>query len=237
MTKSPRLNSLLLLFSLTLFGCASFEPGIQYRDLSRNRVPTAAESQKGLDVSFEEFVSAKKSLLAFDADIAGNGIMALLINLDNKGGNVYRIPRSQLNASFDGEPLERLDGKEAATQGASKDYASRALGWTMATGPFALLLAPLTLTGSSAHTAEVNRTIEAHFAALELPDALLKKNQTISGFVYFKLPFGLTTLENAMLEIAPIDDQTGDKLFFKFALPAIGIELPPSRRERKTIDN
>lgn len=226
-----------IVICLSMVSCASFEPGLRYGDLSRNRLPTASETQKGLEVSIEEFVSAKQSQLAFDADIAGYGVMALLVRLENKGNSAYKLPREQLTATLNGEPLERMEANEAATQGASRSYEGRALGWTLATGPFALLLAPLTLTGSSAHTASVNKTIEEHFGTLQLPDALLKQNQNVSGFVYFKLPFGLQRLENAIVEIQPIDDVSGEKLSYKFVLPIIEIELPPSRRERKIIIN
>jgi hypothetical protein len=190
-----------------------------------------------VEVSIEEFVSAKQSQLAFDADIAGYGVMAVLVRVDNKSNNTYKLPRERLKATLNGKPLERMEAKEAATQGANKSYEGRALGWALATGPFALLVAPLALTGSSAHTASVNKTTEEHFGTLELPDALLKQSQNVSGFVYFKLPFGLNRLENAIMEIQPIDDVSGKELSYKFPLPTIEIELPPSRRERKVVNN
>jgi len=206
--------------------------------LARNRLPTAIETQKGLEVSIEEFISSKKSQMAFDSNIAGYGIMALLVRIENKGNSTYRIPRDQMTAVLDGAPpLERLDGKEAASQGANRDYAGRALGWTLATGPFALLFAPLTLAGSQAHTASVNKTIEEHFGTLEFPDALLKPKESVSGFIYFKLPFGLKRLEKAMVEIQPMDEVSGEKLSYKFSLPSLDIELPHSRRERKVSEN
>ena len=226
-----------MLVTVVLSACASFEPKLRMEDLSRNRVPTASDLQNGLEVSIEEFVSAKKSQSAFDADIAVSGVMAVLIRVENKSSNAYRLPRSQLTAWLAGERLERLDGKEAGNQGAGKEYGGRALGWTLATGPFALLLAPVTLVGSSAHTASVNKTIEEHFGVMEIPDALLKQNQSVAGFVYFKLPFGLTKLENAVLEIQPVDDVSGEKHSFKFPLPVVSIVLPTSRGARGDNEN
>jgi len=109
----------------------------------------------------------------------------------------------------------------------------RALGWTLATGPFALLFAPLTLVASSAHTNSVNQKIGQHFGAIEFPDALVRRDESVSGFVYFKLPFRLQRLENLTLEIEPVEDATEQKLSYRFNLPAFDIELPYSLRDRK----
>ena len=51
-------------------GCATFKPGMRYQDLTQHREFTVKESQEGLEVSVEEFVSKNKSVQAFDADLA-----------------------------------------------------------------------------------------------------------------------------------------------------------------------
>jgi hypothetical protein len=149
-----------LLSSLTLFGCASFEPGMRYQDLSRPRQPTAKQILEGLDVSVEEFASANKSRQAFDADIAPNGILALLLKIENNGSQTYKIQENIVSAYLGNQLLGSLGGETAAGQSANSEYAGKALGWTVATGPFAILLWPVTIGASAAHTAAVNRRIE-----------------------------------------------------------------------------
>jgi hypothetical protein len=221
-------------FLLLLAGCASFNPALYEHDLTSNRLPTFKETQNGLEVSLEEFVSAQKSLQAFDSDVAGRGVLALLLRVENKGSANYRLARSQISALVNGEPLPRLDGKAAADQGAAKDPRGRALGWTLAAGPFALILAPITLVASSAHTNSVNQEIEHHFGAMEFPDALVRQDELVSGFVYFKLPFRTQRLENATVVIEPVEDGSEQKLPYTFNLPTFDIELPYSLRDRKT---
>jgi hypothetical protein len=227
---------LVICICLLAIGCASFEPGLRQQDLARNRLPTINKTQNGLEVSIEEFVSSKKSLQAFDADVAGKGVLALLVRVDNNSNASYRLARTQIKALLDGESLPTLEGRDAAEQAAAKDLGGRALAWTLATGPFALVFAPLTLVASSAHTNSVNQRIGQYFGEMEFPDALVRRDESVSGFVYFKLPFRLQRIENLTVEIEPIEDATEQKLSYRFNLPAFDIELPYSLRDRK-IDN
>lgn len=220
-----------------MIGCASFEPALYEHDLSGNRLPTFRETQNGLEVSIEEFVSAQKSVQAFDADVAGRGVLALLVRVENKGSGNYRLARTQIRALLDGESLPLLDGKEAADQAAARDPRGRALGWLLATGPFALVAAPVALVASSAHTQSVNQQIEHHFVRLEFPDALVKQDKSVFGFIYFKLPFRTQKLDKLTVQIDPVDDATEQKLSYRFSLPTFDIELPYSLRERNRIDN
>lgn len=226
-------SGLILTLFVSLIGCASFEPGLRQQDLLRPRQPTAKATQKGLDVSLEEFVTPSKSMQAFEAVVASYGVLSLLVRLENNSRINFKLPRGNVRAILDGDPLPSLLARDAAMQSASKGYGSNAMAWTLATGPFALLLAPLTLTASSAHTASVNKNIEGHFGTIELPDVLIRQNDAIAGFVYFKLPLATWKLENLVVEIEPIDDDNGDKLSYKFSLPVLDIPIPPEMRDKK----
>jgi hypothetical protein len=125
-----------------------------------------------------------------------------------------------------------MDGKTAAEFSAGRSYTGSALGWTLATGPFALLLAPVALAGSGEHTRSVNRRIEEHFGNLEFPDTLLRPNQSNSGFVYFVVPVAIKRLENVTLQIQPVNDASGEKNLFTFPLPPMDVELPRRLRDR-----
>jgi len=192
-----------------LSGCASFEPGIRYQDLARPRQPTAKQTQQGLDISVEEFASANKSRQAFDADVGPNGILAILLKVENNGSQNYKIQEPSISAFLETQELPLIGGEKAASESANSEYAGKALGWTVAAGPFAILLWPVTIGASAAHTASVNRRIEQHFESLRFNDALLKPNQTAAGFLYFKLPAGVKRLENLRVEVTPSEKSVG----------------------------
>jgi len=204
-------------------GCASFEPGLRYQDLTRPRQPTVKEVKQGLEVSVEEFASQRKSRQAFDADVAPSGILPLLLKIENNGTQTYRIPEYAVTAYLGNEKLGIVGGENAAGESANSEYAGKALGWTLAAGPFAILLWPVTIGASAAHTASVNRRIEQHFESLRFNDALLKPNQTAAGFMYFKLPRGVSKLEKLRLEVSPSEENSSNKLEFILPLPTIDL--------------
>lgn len=213
-----------LMPGLLLAGCASFEPALRTADLMRARQPSATQVQQGLEISVEEFASAHKSRQAFDADVASSGVLALLVRAENKGTATYKIARGAVTARLDGQSLQPIGATAAADQSATSEYVGKALGWTVATGPFALLLWPVTIAGSAAHTQAVNRRIQQHFESLQLADMLLKPNQAASGFVYFKLPDNLKKIEKLAVEAAPSEEPGGARLSFKLALPEIAFQ-------------
>lgn len=223
----------LLLMVLVMSGCASFEPALRYADLAKPRQPTVKETQEGLDVSIEEFATKNKSQQAFDADIAPYGILALLLKVENGGTQTYRVEEHGVSAYLGGESLPSLVGEKAAAQGANSEYVGKALGWTLAAGPFAIFLWPATIGGSAAHTASVNRRIEQHFESMRFTDSLLKPNQNAVGFFYFKLPSGVKKLENLRVEVTPTEEQTGKELSYKFSLPTLdlsgAVAAPPPK--------
>ena len=203
---------------------------MRYQDLNRPRQPTAERSIDGLAVSVEEFASERKSRQAFDADVAPNGILAILLKVENNGTQTVRIQENMISAYLADQLLGSLGGETAASQSANSEYAGKALGWTVATGPFAILLWPVTIGASAAHTASVNRRIEQHFESLRFNDALLKPNQTASGFLYYKLPDRAKRLDNLRLEVIPTVEGSGEKPQFNLPLPTIDLSAPVSAR-------
>jgi len=210
-----------LLTALIFSGCATFEPGFRAQDMTGPRQPTAKKVQQGLDVSVEEFVTPEKSRQAFDADIAPYGILALLIRVENGGNDNYRIQRDHIKAFLGEQSLSPLLGKQAAGEAANREYVGKALGWTVATGPFAILLWPVTIAGSASHTRSVNRRIEQHFESLSFTDALLRPNQVAAGFAYFKLPDGVKKLQNLTVQVEASNEQNGNKITSKLSLPTL----------------
>jgi hypothetical protein len=221
-----------LALCLQFNACASFEPGLRYQDLMRPRQPTVIQVQEGLEISIEEFATAQKSQQAFDADVAPYGILPLLLKVNNGGTQSYRVREHEINVFLGNESLTSLSGERAASQGANSEYVGKALGWTVLTGPFAIILWPATIAGSASHTAAVNRRIEQHFESMRFNDSLLKPNQIAVGFLYFKLPAGIKRLENLRVEVTPSEEQTAKQLSYIMSLPPMDLSgavlSPPS---------
>ena len=230
-------KSAALLTGLIFAGCASFTPRLRYQDLMGERLPTVEQAQEGLTVSVEEFVSPTKSKQAFDADLAPYGVLALLARMENRGSATYRMPSQSIKVSLNNQPLSPLSGEQAATQAATSEYAGKALGWTVAAGPFALLLWPATIAGSAVHTQGVNARIIQHFESLEFTGSLVRPNLTAGGFVYFQLPQNVKTLENIRVEVIANEEQSGKRLPFNLQLPTLELSAAVSHRavsENKT---
>src|SRR5262245_25314938 len=159
---------------LIFSGCATFEPGLRLDDLMRPRQPTVMQAQDGLEVSLEEFITPNKSTMVFENDLASQGVLALFAKVQNRGKTSFKVQKSELKVFLSGQPLDTLSATEAADQAAKSEYVGKALGWTVATGPFAMLLWPLTIGASAAHTNSVNKRIGQYFEGTQFHDALVK---------------------------------------------------------------
>lgn len=208
--------------ALLVGGCsATFEPRLNSYDLVKSRLPTAKEIQAGVEVSVEEYASADKSRRAFDAELADKGILPLLIRVENKGTEDYKVKRNRVVALLDGKSLEPMHGFEAAERGAARDGTWNALVNTAAIGPLAIYFWPATMAFSASQTKTINRKIEQHFESLELTDTVVKPGETSAGFVFFKVPETLKQ-ENLSVELTlqtEASEETPTKqLHYRFAL-------------------
>lgn len=183
---------------------ATFEPRLRSASMTewtQELQPVLRQTQDGLEIAVDEYASPEKSRQAFDAEVARNGILPLLVNVKNSGTQHLKLRQDRVQAFLYGEPLRSLYGYEAAQQGASRDYMWRALASAILTGPLAMYFSPAFMALSASHTNSINKRIERHFESLELTDTLLKPNESIAGFVYFKLPGGSARLENLVVEV------------------------------------
>jgi len=218
-----------LRFGVIILGCSltacmsTFEPRITAGALEQPKLPTARAFQAGVEVSIEEYFSSHKSRRAFDADVGANGVLPILIYLENRGDQEYRIERRQIKASLNGQPLAPLHGLDAAETGARHNPAWNALVNTAAIGPLAIIFGLGTMAASASQTEKINRQIEQHFERVELANRLLKPNETATGFVFFKTPWNTGNTDGLMLEIT-LDpelsgDHTGKSLVYRLAVP------------------
>lgn len=215
-----------LLLLLMLGACTStFEPRMSAGALEAPRLPTAKEVHAGVEISVEEYYSSHKSRRAFDADLAAQGVLPLLVHIENRSSQEYRLQRRQIRAVVDGQTLVDLHGIEAAEIGALRNPAWNALVNTAAVGPLAMFFGLATIAGSASQTQKINRQIEHHFERMELTERILKPNETASGFVFFRIPAKTKVAGNLdchiTLEPEPIEDTGGRPLIFHFT--ALGL--------------
>lgn len=183
---------------------ATFDPQLLAAPVSnwtKEHQAVLSQIKDGLEIVIDEYASPEKSRQAFDAEIARNGILPLLVNVKNSGTQHFKLRQDRVQAFLNGEPLRSLYGYEAAQQGASRDYMWRALASAILTGPLAMYFSPAFMALSASHTNSINKRIERHFESLELTDTLLKPNESMAGFVYFKIPDGSARLENLVVEV------------------------------------
>jgi hypothetical protein len=224
---------ILLLPVFLLASCARFQPTLDQKILfGGTRIPSVVKTEEEITVSIEEFASADKSKHAFDSDVIAGGVLPILFRIDNKSDAVFKVPAASIKAYIDNQSLSVLDGETAAKQAATRDYVGRALGWTVLTGPFAILAWPGTIVGSAVHTRNVNSRIVKHFEVLEFKGAMVRANQPVSGFIYYQVPNDAKFLQslaeskklsNLIVEIVAHPEQEGRNLVFNVPLPPIDL--------------
>jgi hypothetical protein len=220
-----------------VLSCARFQPTLDQTTLilGGNRIPSVVKTQAPITVSIEEFASPNKSKQAFDSDVIASGVLPLLFRFDNKGESVFKVPASAVKAYLGGQVLEVMNGETAAKQAATRDYVGKALGWTLLAGPFAIIAWPGTIVGSAMHTRAVNSHIVAHFEKLEFQGAMLRANEPVAGFVYYRVPADkkilesiaeTKTLQNLVIEITASPEAEGQDVTFSVPFPGIELSQP-----------
>lgn len=214
-----------LIAALMLTACTStFEPRVSAGSLEQPRLPTAREVRGGVEVAIEEYLSSHKSRRAFDADLGAKGVLPLLVHIDNKSALEYRLERGAIRAILNGQPLANLYGLEAAETGALRNPAWNALVNTAAIGPMAIFFGIGTIAGSASQTQKINRQIEQHFERVELTDRTVKANESATGFVFFKMPPGVTSLDTMIFEMTldaeSVEGYPARRLAYRFTMPA-----------------
>lgn len=192
--------------------------------LEAPRLPTAKEVRGGVEVSIEEYYSSHKSRRAFDADVGARGVLPLLIHIENRSGQDYRLERRNIKASLNGQPLAVAHGIEAAEIGALRNPAWNALVNTAALGPMAMFFGVGVIAGSASQTQKINRQVEQHFERMELADRILKPGENATGFVFFKVPGGSANLDAMVVDMSldsePAEGLPTRPLVYRFTMPS-----------------
>lgn len=203
--------SLVMAFLFT--GCASYTPTLVKLDTSG---PNVSKAVKGdLTVYVEEYATPSKSEIAFDTDMAEEGVLPLLIQVVNGGQEAFEIHGGDVIVRGD-EVLKPLTPEEAADK-ASRGAVGKAIGWSLIVPIIAI---PVAVTASALHTSGVNKKIVADFMAKRYEGGVIEPNSNRTGFLYLELPEGLQDTSGLSLELTAKNVGTGEVMILAARVPA-----------------
>lgn len=213
-----KLRSLaMLLFALTQVSCeTAYRPTLMRLDpVGSNSTKVSAEN---LVAYVEEYATANKSARAFDANLAGAGILPVLLLVENRGQTPYQITEVELRNER-GRALKRLASDEAASQVRRGGF-REAIGWSLVVP---IVTIPLAAGLSAANTAGVNSAISRDVKRKSFEQETLKENTRRSGFVFYQLESERTKLGGLMLVIQALDLETNHMISISTPLPDVQI--------------
>jgi hypothetical protein len=191
-----RLALNILLPSLVLLtGCASYAPSLVRLNPSGPAVKKAVNGH--LTVYVEEYATQEKSERAFDTSLAAEGVLPILVGLENNGQESYELKLSDFSVRGE-KPLRALTPEEAAAK-AYRSAVGRVLGWSLIV-PIVTILVVAAV--SALHTNKVNKQIGRDFAAKAFPDEPVMPHKEQSGFLFFELENGRKDLTGLILDVA-----------------------------------
>ena len=206
----------LLVIIMLLSGCASYSPSLVRLEPGG---PTTSRQVSGdLTIYVDEFATPQKSEKAFDTNLIKEGVLPLLIQVQNNGQHPYEVKMMDITVrENDTHTVLRPLTPEQTANKAKKNAVSRAIGWSLIVPIIAI---PVAATASAIHTSKVNKQILQDFSAKGFPDGTIMPNKDRSGFVFFELPKGRKDLSGLNLQIASRNEVTGESLTIASPLPA-----------------
>lgn len=200
------------LIGLIITGCASYAPSLVRLNPAGPNVKKA--TQGGLTVYVDEYATPEKSERAFDADLATQGVLPLMILVENNDQQPYEVKSMDFVVRSD-MSLKGLSPEETAGR-AGRSAVGRALGWSLIVP---IISIPVAVAASAIHTSKVNEQIVHDFAAKWFPGGIIMPNKELSGFLFFELPEGRKDLAGLTLEMIGKNVGTGELVKISTPLP------------------
>lgn len=166
--------------ALALTGCATYTPSMAKLDASgagANR-----QSAQGVTIFVDEHISKSKSERAFDTDLRDDGVVALLVTVQNRAAKAFDMKTMDV-VLRDGAGTLKLLGPEEAAERAKKSATARAIGWSLIVPIIGI---PIAATASVMHTNKVNRQMREDFAAKSLSSATVEPGKDNTGYLFFE---------------------------------------------------
>jgi len=216
MKKNRSIGIALLVVGLVLSGCASYSPSLVR--LQPTGPTTSKQASGDIMLYVDEFATPEKSEKAFDTNLVKEGVLPLLIQVQNNSPYPYEVKKMDiiLQEAGTSTTLTPLTPEQAAKR-AKKNAVTRAVGWSLIVPIIAI---PVAVTASAIHTSKVNKQIAQDFSAKEFPDGTIMPNKEQFGFLFFELPKGRKDLSGLNLQVTPRKVDTGEFLTITSPLPA-----------------
>lgn len=208
------------IFLVTAFfgsGCATYDPVVKGSPASLDpSKPNVAKAAKGdLTLYVEEYATQAKSEAAFDTRLAEEGVLPLLILIQNGAQHEHEVKATDI-VLLGKTAVQGLTAEQAASK-AERSAVGRALGWSMIVP---IISIPVAVVGSAVHTSKVNKQIQQDFVAKRLADGVIAPSKDRSGFVFFDLESGRKDLSGLTLEMTARNMVTGEAVTIVTPLPA-----------------
>jgi len=192
-------------------GCASYNARAVITD---TRGPDTAASTGGLTLSVEEYATEAKCKQAFDSDLAGKGVLALFVKVENNGQDTWEIAVRDFTGRC-GAPLRMLTPSEAAAK-TKRSAVARAIGWSLIVP---IISIPVAATASVIHTNKVNAQIKQDFNDKAFKDGPILANKERSGFLFYELSKGQNNLQGMDLALSARNAGTLETISIVTPLP------------------
>ncbi len=206
-------QGLLLFMTCVLAGCTSYTPTLVRLNPSGPNITKATHGD--LTLYIDEYATPEKSAKAFDTDMADEGVLPLLILVENNGEDPCEVKPADIIVRGD-TVLKGLIAEEAVEK-ASRGAVGRAIGWSLIVPIIAI---PIAATASAVHTSGVNKQIVQDFSAKVFQDSVILPHKDHSGFLFFELDEGRKDLAGLTLEMTAKNVTTGEVVTFAAPLPA-----------------
>ena len=208
-----------LIAAVLLAGCATYDP-VASRGLPLRPDPSGANVRKAaqgdLTLLVQEYATPEKSQEAFDTKLAEEGVLPLLIQVENTGQEPYEVKATDIIVRG-AAVLKTLTAEEAASK-AERSAVGRALGWSLIVPIIGI---PIAVVASAMHTNKVNKQLVQDFAAKGFQDGIITPSKDRAGFLFFELDKGRKDLSGLSLEMTAKNVVTGEPVTITAPLPAV----------------
>jgi hypothetical protein len=204
------------LLTFGMGGCASYST----RQVQIDSKSLRTESPEGtLCVYVDEYASESKCKQAFDSQLSTEGVLPLLVKIENNGPETYEYTTKDFTVTG-GAALRSLTVEEAAKK-AKRDAVGRAIGLSLIVPIVAI---PIAVAASASHTKEVNQKIREDFNAKTLKDGVILPYKEISGFLFYEMPPGQKDLNGLELSVAVRKQSTQEPVNIVAPLPNVSFK-------------
>jgi len=212
------IKGFLLAAAFVFGGCASYSPSLVKLDTMG-----AGASKKGqgdLTVYVDEYATEEKCKRAFDTDLADEGVLAMLLLMENNGTYPYDVKVTDVSMCDDITCFKALAPEEAAGK-AKRNAVGRAIGWSMIVP---IISIPVAAVASVSHTRSVNNQIVHDFCAKGFTSGIVMPSRELSGFLFFPLDKGRKDLLGLRLVMSAKNTATGEVTTIAVPLPNAAIK-------------